>query len=437
MRKLGFTFALVFTFLRFSMLHETLAVLTGIHTYLVLLAGVPAIFLAILGGGLPRVLQHTGARYWFAFLGFMALSVLFSSWRGESAQVFSTYVTTDFPTLLLLGGMIVTWKECKRVVWALALSAVSTIGMQSLFASATSARLAFNWGTIGNANDYAAHLILLLPFLLCVVLTPSAKVLKLAAMGLLVLGLFVVLKTGSRGGLIAIGAGMLMILVRGSGRVRWILGCTAPLVLLGLVSYLPSTVTARYGDIFGNANKIVEDTTGAEESLNARRYLLVASLEFTLHHPLFGVGPGTFSDNEGAAKVATGGHGQWQETHNSYTQISSEVGIPAVLCYLVAILYTFLTLNRIIVTSRRQNIPVLAATAFCCMLSLTTICIAMLFLSLAYRFYLPALSGLAFALDRVMRMEFLNQPAPVAAAVSPFPERFTAQPSFRPTGIAR
>jgi hypothetical protein len=42
-------------------------------------------------------------------------------------------------------------------------------------------------------------------------------------------------------------------------------------------------------------------------------------------------------------------------------------------------------------------------TAFCLLLSLVGFCAASFFLSLAYRFYLPALAGLTIALARAVR----------------------------------
>ncbi len=143
--------------------------------------------------------------------------------------------------------------------------------------------------------------------------------------------------------------------------------------------------------------------------------MLIKSLQFTIEHPIFGVGPGDFSSFEGGTRAETK-HGEWQQTHNSYTQVSSEIGIPAAICYIGAIFAALFSLNRSMVRARRDKIPVLVTTAFCCMLSIVMIAACMFFLSLAYRFYMPGLTALAIALDRVMRMEFQKaQPAPAGA----------------------
>jgi hypothetical protein len=202
-RRLGFYFGLAFIFLRFSMLHESITILTHVNTYLALLTGFPAILLSIAGGGLARVWHARTGKFWLAFLGFVTLSIPFSSWRGESFNVLYSYLRADFPTLFILGGMVLTWKECKTVLNALALSGVCTLAMEKVFSNMEdNGRMSLSGGTIGNSNDYAAHLLLLLPFILWIVLMPGKRIFKIVCLPLLVTGLFVDLKAGSRGALI-------------------------------------------------------------------------------------------------------------------------------------------------------------------------------------------------------------------------------------------
>jgi len=434
-RKIGYYLGLAFIFLRFSMLHETLATLLHVNLYLALLTGFPAIILSIAGGGLKRACQSRGGKFLMAFLFFMAVAVPFSTWRGESVSIFTSYVRADFPLLFILGGMALTWKECKWMLIALALSAVSTIAMERLFSGmGEDGRLSLNSsGTISNSNDYAAHLIVLLPFLLWVILTPSAKIWKALSLGFLIFGLLVVLKTGSRGAFIGLIAGFVVILLRGPGRLRWILGIAAPIALFAILTFLPESLMVRYSGILGSAAPSASASQAevtAEDSTSARKYLLMTSLKFTIEHPLLGVGPGAFSMYEGGtSQRLLGKNGQWQETHNAYTEVSSEVGIPAVICYLGAIVCTFLSLNRIMTFGRKNKIPVLTATAFCSLLSFTMLCAAMAFLTLGYRFYLPALCGLSIALERVMRMEFSQSVHPPALAGASRPGSFVRQTS--------
>jgi putative inorganic carbon (hco3(-)) transporter len=65
--------------------------------------------------------------------------------------------------------------------------------------------------------------------------------------------------------------------------------------------------------------------TEASGSAQQRKELLLESLRVTAQHPLLGVGPGDFEFVSRA----------WRVTHNSYTQISAEGGIPAFLLYVL------------------------------------------------------------------------------------------------------
>jgi len=433
MRKMGFHFGLVFVFLRFSLVHESFALLTGLNLNIALLAGGFAIALLLAANGIPRALQGRPARFWLAFLVFFALSVPFSSWRSESLTMLISYLRGDFPLLFILGGMALTWKECRTVLACLAASGIIVILSENMFGHIEqSGRMTMGGGTIGNSNDYAAHLLLLLPFILWVVLTPSAWILKAIGIVFSVYGVYVDLKTGSRGALVALIAGCVLILLKGPGKVRWILGLGAPIVLTLLLGALSQSMMDRYSSILGSKGKttVGEGAGGATSSSEAREYLLTTSLEISLHYPIFGIGAGDFSSYEGGTSFARRGiRGQWQETHNSYTQISSELGIPAAICYIGAIWTTFTVLWRIMKTARRNQLPAFVSAAFCIALALATICTAMFFLSLGYRFYLPALSGLTIAIERAMNMEFLS---PFAAS-SGAPESSAGQPFIRYT----
>jgi O-antigen ligase len=59
-------------------------------------------------------------------------------------------------------------------------------------------------------------------------------------------------------------------------------------------------------------------------SAEARKELLMQSLKVTATHPVFGVGPGNFQSYTGS----------WRVTHNTYTQFSSECGIPVLVLFL-------------------------------------------------------------------------------------------------------
>jgi len=179
------------------------------------------------------------------------------------------------------------------------------------------------------------------------------------------------------------------------------LAATAAISLLVLV-VLPQTLLHRYATLFSNDS----DDTEAIQSTAARTHLLKSSIQFTIQHPILGVGPGEFSDYEASVAKSEGRRGAWQVTHNAYTQVSSEAGVPALLFFLAAIIMSFRAFGRVYRAARyRPELRSMAMACFCCQLSLVGFCTAIMFLSLAYTMYLPTMSGLALAFSGSLNRE--------------------------------
>ena len=122
------------------------------------------------------------------------------------------------------------------------------------------------------------------------------------------------------------------------------------------------------------------------------------------------MGPAEFSDYEASVAKVEGTKAGWQVTHNAYTQISSEEGIPALLFYLTSIVMTFRTFGRVYRAARaRPKLRPMAIACFCCQLAMVGFCSAIFFLSLALTMYLPTMSGLAMAFSRSLDRELATQ----------------------------
>ena len=311
--------------------------------------------------------------------------------------------------LLLIGGLVLTWKECRLVLISIALACVVNVLSGKLFEvnPDSDSRLSLELGTIGNANDFTAHLFFVLPFVIFVLLiSDRGWIRRILCLGVLGYGLYYCAATGSRGGLVAFVAVCAFILVRAPGRVRIGALAAAAAMFLLLLAVLPQSLLQRYATLFSNDT----DDQEAVQSTAARTNLLRSSIQFTMQHPIFGVGPGEFSDYEASAAKSAGKKGAWQVTHNAYTEVSSEVGIPALLFYLAAIVMSFRTFGRVYRASRsRPHLRSMSMACFCCQLSLVGFCTATIFLSLAYTMYLPAMSGLAMAFSRSLNLELAGR----------------------------
>jgi O-antigen ligase len=141
----------------------------------------------------------------------------------------------------------------------------------------------------------------------------------------------------------------------------------------------------------------------AAGSTEGRRELLVGSLKLTIQHPLLGVGPGQFAPYMASQAKINRVHTLWVGTHNTFTQVSSEVGIPA-LCFYVAVLASSIRALRGIYR-RARRIPGeqardIATMALALHTSFMVYCVCALFNHMAYEMTMPLMAAVTVAMRR-------------------------------------
>lgn len=172
-------------------------------------------------------------------------------------------------------------------------------------------------GMFGNPNDLALHLAMFIPVAVALGVASKNKASKLvyfAAAGLMVAGNIVTQSRGGFLGLIAV-AGVLAWKLGKKQRVK-VLSISAAVGLIVLI-FAPGNYGMRILSIFNPSL----DTSGSSDQ---RSELLKQSIIVTLRNPQ-GIGMGNFPI------VGT----QNLHTHNAYTQVSSELGILALVAYVV------------------------------------------------------------------------------------------------------
>lgn len=412
-RLFGFKCALIFVFLRVSSLHEIIASALGTNPYLAVVFGAPALLAVLISGGIQRAFAFRAAKYWCAFAVWLCVTSIFSFWKAGSLAILAGYFKSEFPVLFMIGGLVVTWKELRQMFGAIGLAAVINEYSGRQFSSSTTdnGRLYLQFGSFANSNDFAAHMLWVVPFIVLMMLISRWKLVKIAGGIMLPVALFLIARCASRGAMVALGLGLLFILVMAPPSVRLVGIVAAPLACMVGLATLPHGVIGRYTTWF-DKSAVDAEAVGSSEQ---RTYLLKTSVAMTLQHPIFGVGPGEFTDVEGANARANNQHGAWAVTHNSYTEISSETGFPGIALYLAAIGSTFLLAKSLY--RRKDVIREVHQAAFCILVSLVLFGSAIVFLALAYHFYLPALTGLSIALASVVRHDpSLSQPIPASQA---------------------
>jgi O-antigen ligase len=330
----------------------------------------------------------------------MILAVPFSSWKGDSYNLVFSYLKADFVLLVTIVGLARRWTDCRKIMYAVAAAAIFNMATAYFFQTGGS-RLNFDVaGSIGNSDDLAAHLLMVLPFLLFIALRARTHFLfRLFSILAIVIGIFQIFRTSTRGALVALLVTTVLLFIRGSLRQKFAVAASAVLAFILMTILVPAANWQRLTSFSRGADNSEE----AMQSSDERQYLLKQSIIYTLEHPIFGVGPGQFVNYLGKNTTEPGRHGVWRNAHNSYTEISSECGIPAVIFYLAAEISTFGLLAKI---RRRAKGPyrqeILTAT-YCLNIALIAYSTAIIFVNFAYRYEIIGVSGLVVAIWFVVK----------------------------------
>jgi O-antigen ligase len=404
----AFYMALVYIFATYTRLPEFVPRVAGHSLRLGLILTVLAVLGILLSGSLYRIFSSKIVLALTAFTGWLFLCTPFSVWRGGSAGQVVLWCLSVVG-LILLAGCIEGAEQCRKAGYALAVS-VLAIEVLSFFLGSTDSaldtgRLAFVVGTFSNSNDFAALLLMGLPFCLLVVRTRKGlSVLK----GACILGLFLiplsVVRTGSRGGLLALVIMFILFFFSVPPLQRVPLAIMALLLAVAAAVFAGSGALDRYKTIFRSGDTVYyanETEKSAALSTLSRKELFMSSLRLTIQHPLLGVGPGMFPIADAKDAGERKHPASWHQTHNTYTQISCENGLPALLFYSMALFFCFKATRIVrLGAAAHPELRPYGDMAFSLRLSLIAFTVTAIFASNAYSFYFPLLAGLCAALER-------------------------------------
>jgi O-antigen ligase len=416
----AFYLAAVYIFITYTRLAEFLPMVGGHGLRLGLIMVVLAVLGILLNGSLYRIFSSKIVVALTAFTLWLFLSTPFSVWRGGSTGQVLGWCGSAV-SLILLAGCIEGAEQCRKAGYTMAVS-VLAIEVLSFFLGSSSAgkesgRLAFLTGTFSNANDFAALLLIGLPFCLLVVRTRrGASVLKVACiLGLLLIPLSA-FRTGSRGGLVALVIMFVVYFFSVRSTQRIPLAIAALFLTVAAVLFSNSGALDRYKTIFQSGDTVYyanEAERSAALSTRSRKELFLSSVRLTVLHPLLGVGPGMFPVADAKDAEEKNQPAAWHQTHNTYTEISSESGLPALLFYIAALYYCFKT-TRVArqAAAAHPELHSYGDTAFCLRLSVIAFAVTAIFASNAYYFYFPLVAGLCAALERSLNLDMQALKAP-------------------------
>jgi O-antigen ligase len=268
--------------------------------------------------------------------------------------------------------------------------------------------------TIGNSNDLSAHIILLMPFLAWWAFRPETQAWKkYPILALIGYGVWVNLGTSSRGALVAMIVMCLFTIMRAGTQKKILLIIAFPAIAAILYAVLPAQNIARLITLFGMSRE-EGITAEAKESRDSRQYLVEQSIKFTLENPIFGIGPGNFSNYEGMYAQARGEHGNWHETHNTWTEVSSECGVPAFLLFAASLLVSFVMVGSTYSRASRLGNDRVMRICMAYQTAMIGYIVCITFLAAAFRFTFPAMVGFGAAIHHTGNrlMSFEEPPVP-------------------------
>ena len=357
--------------------------LFGVKAYLSTITLFLLPLLWLFSGQAWRGLRSSAGLCWAGFLLWMLIATPFSVWQGGSAAMLANYVPRAYCEFFYTASFVTSLRQCRRWMYLQIASGAALLVDCWALGTATNARFRVPGSLFyGNSNDLALALLLAITSFLFL-LQSRSKVARFGGVLGIFCAVFYAFRTGSRGGVIS-GCALLLFLVCFS-RAKWkfaVFGAAT----LG-IAFASGTSSALH--------RLSQEDDSSVASQEQRRALLATSLRYTFEHPLFGVGPDQFA----AAVSRDDPSKPWLGTHNTYTQISSECGIPALIFYVGAIV---ICLRSNLQLYRRTRDPHIAAVSQCLLAGTLVFAVSAFFFHMAYSAYLPELAGFSVSL-RLLR----------------------------------
>lgn len=423
-QTIGFGLLVFFTFLMFGRPFDFY--LSSLHIpMLVSCLGLAA---ALINGGIGRSLTSKIGKWLVLYSIWLILAVPTSYWKGGSVELLTDTWSKSFAFFLITACLTVTMQHTIKVMRTFAYALTFAAVLALLLGVQEMGRLTLPQGFYSGANDLAAAMMIGCIFCWFVAQNPAhGKFRRLFGLLSLMLLIFIMLKTGSRGTLITLIFVTMFMQKYYSVSKKFFF--VVVLLVGGIVFALtiPAELRNRYITLFSSAEESgISESDRVQRiatagSSNERLYLLVTSIQMTLRRPLFGWGPGQFMTAENDISVkANKLKGNWHGTHNTYTEISSEAGIPALVFFVLCMLACRRELKRVqticLSTRSSEKLQEISIVAFTLNMVLLAYAVFFMFEHVAYSPFLPSLAGLIFSFSRAARWELLQMQQPAGTA---------------------
>lgn len=368
--KLAYKFVVFFMVVYFARPEDWVPGLHYVHVAKIV--GILAI-LAFLGElGSARQRWPRECVYLFLLLGQMFLTIPLSPiWPGGAFRVTHEFANV-VPMILVICLAVNTVPRLRSILfWQVAsVAVIAAVGVVKFRHSGGRLEGVLN-GNYSNPNDFALTVVLALPICMAFMLRARNSLIKMVWLGCIAVMTYSIVLSASRAGILAFALAMGVALWHFSvkGRHRYLLVVFGGLAVCALLVG-GGELKKRYEAI---VNPQVDQ--GAFGSAEQREAMLKKSIELTFKYPILGLGPGNFISASGVSLV----------THNTYTQISSETGLPGFILYMMILVCAVKNVRR----ARRMTRGDTGLGLFVAAIhaSLVAYLVASFFASEAYQYY--------------------------------------------------
>jgi O-antigen ligase len=302
----------------------------------------PALILGLFGGLFAwfgtsqtvrlRALENPVFRGVAMYMAWATVTVPFALWRGGAFAAIRAYLPAMVLTfvLLLCPPTRETFDKLQR---GFVLGCFGTACSALLFGYVSDEGRLTTSGSL-DANDLAAVMAMSAPLAMGLISREKSWLRKMLWIGASAVQLLVLVKSGSRGALIALVIGTIFFVIgqKGSRRFIFLVLC----VLAGIAAWSGASDNFK--------RRISELLSGTQDynytEYTGRKAVWARARVYIMDHPLLGVGVGNFpfAEGETCRKNFPDRGCKWSTTHNSWLQSGAELGIPGMILFILMLL---------------------------------------------------------------------------------------------------
>jgi len=400
-------FVLLCVYLISNLANDFSARFFGSRAYLSVIAGALLPLCCLASRFAFAGLNYPIGRWWAAFIVWMVLCIPTSFWPGGSTDATREFFTKNYVLFFYVVAAVVSLSQLQILFRVMATSGFLVILACYFYGGYLDGRLLIpNSIFFDNSNDLGLQLLISAGFFLYM-LNSRNILAKFAGAGLMGASLLYLLRTGSRSTFVAVIVCIIALFML-TKKKALLMAAVALMAVIAAFAVSSNQLSRLVYIVFDPEDQVSEEN-GALMSQVARTELLKRSIGLTFQHPVLGVGPGMFSEVIWAEGLKKGDRIDLK-THNAYTQVSSEMGFPGLIFYVMTEFGALLLAFRIFKRADKNlgsnpQCEIIRNLALSLFLMLVGYSVSSIFNHVAYSRHLPTLAGMTIALAVLAQRE--------------------------------